>query len=128
MMREPVSTRSSGNPFADLGMDDAEVRLAKATLALQITAFMREQGLTQADIADKMGIDQPQVSKIARGELSDFSVWRLLKLVKRLNMDVEINVTPNPEPSRPARLVVRPAYEPMAAAGPARRSDGVRFD
>jgi predicted XRE-type DNA-binding protein len=128
MSREPVATRSSGNPFADLGLDDAETRLAKATLALQITAVMREQGLTQAEIADKMGIDQPQVSKIARGELKDFSIWRLLKLVKRLNMDVEINVTPNPEPNRPARMVVRPSREPMAAAGPTRRSEGVRFD
>jgi predicted XRE-type DNA-binding protein len=116
MTREPVSTRSSGNPFADLGLADADTRLAKARLAQKITAIMREQGLTQEQVAEKIGIDQPRVSRITRGQLKDVRLEKLLEYVNRLNMDIEISVTPNPEPSRPARLAVLYPQDRMAAA------------
>jgi predicted XRE-type DNA-binding protein len=128
MTRKPVSTRSSGNPFADLGMADADTRLAKAKLALQITAFMLEQNLTQEQVAEKLGVDQPQVSRITRGELKTISLEKLLALVNRLNMDVEINVMPNPEPARAAHLVVCYPEDRMAATGEAGGPERVRFD
>jgi predicted XRE-type DNA-binding protein len=131
MTRKPVSTRSSGNPFADLHMADADTRLAKAKLAQRITADMREHHLTQAQVASKLGIDQPQVSRITRGQLADFSLEKLLALVNRLNMDVEINVIPNPEPDRRPHLVVRypeemPATSRVRAAASASRSQRSR--
>jgi len=125
--REPVSTRSSGNPFADLGMTDPDLRLAKAKLAQKITAIMREQGLTQVQIAEKLGIDQPQVSRITRGVLKDFSIDRLMELVKRLNQDIEISVRENPEPCRPARMVVTYPEFAIAADGP-NRADRMKFE
>lgn len=106
MSREPVSIRGSGNPFADMGMDDADARLAKARLAQRITAIMRERDLTQQQLADTLGIDQPQVSRISRGQLQDFSLERLMHLVNSLNQDIEITVRNNSEPSRPAHLMV----------------------
>jgi len=128
MTSEPVSTRSSGNPFADLGLADADTRLAKARLAQKITAIMREQNLTQEQVSEKLGIDQPRVSRIIRGQLKEVSLEKLLALVKRLNMDIEINVTPNPEPARPARLAVSYSSDRMAANGGATRPDRVQFD
>lgn len=106
MSREPVSIRGSGNPFADMGMDDADARLAKARLAQRITAIMRERDLTQQQLADTLGIDQPQVSRISRGQLQNFSLERLMHLVNSLNQDIEITVRNNSEPSRPAHLMV----------------------
>jgi predicted XRE-type DNA-binding protein len=114
-----VSSRSSGNPYADLGMADADNRLAKARLAQKITAVMHERGLTQIQIAEMIGIDQPQVSRIARGQLKDFSLDKLLELVRRLDLDIEIRVIPNPEPTRPARIAVDAAELPVAAHGSA---------
>ena len=128
MTGKPVSRRSSGNPFADLGMTDPDTRLAKAKLALQITAFMREHNLTQEQVAEKLGIDQPQVSRIARGQLKTVSLEKLLALVNRLNMDIEINVMPNPEPARPAHMVVCSPEDRIAAAGDPRNRESVRFD
>jgi len=128
MTREPASTRSSGNPFADLGLSDADTRLAKARLAQKIAAIMREQGLTQEQVAEKLGVDQPRVSRITRGQLKDVRLEKLLEYVNRLNMDIEISVTPNPEPSRPARLSVLYLQDRMAAADSDSRPDPVRFD
>jgi predicted XRE-type DNA-binding protein len=112
---EPAFTRSSGNPFADLGLPDADLRLAKARLAQQVTAVMRERGLTQAEIAAMMGIDQPQVSRITRGQLRDFSLEKLLELVRRLGVGVDIHLTRPAEPAQPARLVVHAPEAPLAA-------------
>lgn len=108
MNTEPMSTVSSGNPFADLGMSDADTRLAKAKIAQKITAIMRDRQLTQVEVARILDISQPRVSEITRGQLKDFSLQRLMELMKGLDMDVEITVIPNPEPGlRAARLVVR---------------------
>jgi predicted XRE-type DNA-binding protein len=125
-----VSSRSSGNPFADLGMADADTRMAKAQLAQRITAVMRERGLNQVQIAEKLGIDQPQVSRITRGQLKDFSLDRLMALVKRLNQDIEITIRDNPEPSRPAQLVVttESCYSELAIAASSSGHPKMQFD
>jgi predicted XRE-type DNA-binding protein len=125
--REPVFSPSSGNPFADLGMSDPDVRLAKAKLAQKITAVMREQGLTQVQMAEKLGIDQPQVSRITRGNLKNYSIDRLMELVKRLNQDIEISIRENPEPSRPAQMTLTYPELSIAADGP-KRPDNVSFE
>lgn len=106
MNQEPDSTCGSGNPYADLGMADAELQIAKAQLALRIIGIMREPELTQAQLAEKLGIDQPQVSRLTRGQLGTFSLERLMTLVQRLDQDIEIMVRDNPGPARPAHLVV----------------------
>lgn len=106
MTDEPRFTESTGNVFADLGLPDAGTRLAKAELARRISLEIAARKLTQREAAAILGIDQPKVSAITRGRLADFSLDRLLTLVNRLGMDIEINVSPNPEPVRPARLVV----------------------
>jgi len=41
---------------------------------------------------------------LVRGQLRDFSLERLMKLLTRLDQDVRIVSRPNPEPARPARL------------------------
>jgi predicted XRE-type DNA-binding protein len=109
-------------------MSDADTRLAKARLAQKITAVMHEHNLTQDQIADKLGIDQPQVSKLTRGHLKNFSLDKLLTLVTRLDLDVAINITHNPEPTRPARLTVSYSDERLVAAGERHSRAETRFD
>lgn len=128
MSSESSFTESSGNVFADFGLPDAGTRLAKAELARSITAVIQERGLTQREAAQILEIDQPKVSAITRGRLGDFSLERLLMLVTRLGMDIDIAVSPNPEPSRPPRMVVHGVGEALAASGNADRPERVRFN
>jgi predicted XRE-type DNA-binding protein len=128
MSRESTFTESSGNVFADLGLADADTRLAKAELARSITVIIQERGLTQREAARALEIDQPKVSAITRGRLGDFSLERLLILVNRLGMDIDIAMSPNPEPSRPPRMVVHGVGEALAASDTQIRSARIRFD
>jgi len=85
---------SSGNVYADFGFSNPEEAKTKADLAMLITKIIKEKGLTQQHAADLMNIDQPKVSKIIRGLLSEFSIERLLKFILALGFDIEI--TPKP--------------------------------
>lgn len=87
-------TVSSGNVFADLGLEQAEVHLAKAKIAAQISGMIRERELTQAQAAAVLGVDQPKISALVRGRLSGFTLDRLLRFLADLDCDVEISVRP----------------------------------
>jgi len=128
MSSEPEFMASSGNVFTDLGLADAGTRLAKIELARRLTAFSQERGPTQCEAARALEIDQPKVSAISRGRLSEFSLERLLMLVNRVGMDIDIAVSPNPEPSRPPRMVVHSAGEVLAASDDQNHSVRVKFD
>jgi predicted XRE-type DNA-binding protein len=99
-------TRGSGNVFADLGLPNAEERLAKAQLAYAIAQAIEERGLTQRQAAALMGIDQPKVSHILRGRLADFSTERLLGFLTGLGRDVEIVLKKAPRSRKQGRLRV----------------------
>ena len=86
-------TRSSGNVFADLGLPEAEDRLLKAQLALKIQQLIEQKGMTQAEIAPLLSLDQPKVSNLMRGRLAGFSVERLFGILNRLGHNVEVHIS-----------------------------------
>lgn len=98
--------RGSGNVFADLGLPDAEEMLLKAHLVHQISVVLEEHGLTQTAAAELLGIDQPKVSALLRGQLRGFSLERLTRFLNALGQDVEIVVRPKPKSERQGRTLV----------------------
>lgn len=84
---------SSGNVFADLGLPDAEELLLKAQLTMRIAQLIEKKGWTQSQAAERMKLDQPKVSRLLRGELSGFSVDRLLTILNRLGHSVEVRIS-----------------------------------
>jgi predicted XRE-type DNA-binding protein len=96
----------SGNVFKDLGIPNAEEHLVKAQLVFKIDTIMKDRGLKQSNAADLLGIKQPDVSKMLRGDFKQFSVERLLRFLVALNQDVEIVVTPHRGRSDTAALNV----------------------
>ncbi len=88
----PTFTRSSGNVFEDLRVDEPTEALAKSELAALIARALRARGLTQTAAAKLLGIDQPKVSELMRGRLTRFSTERLITFLTRLGRDVEIVV------------------------------------
>ena len=83
---------SSGNVFADLGLPDAEKLKIKSGLVIEITKAIRRLNLTQAEAAERMGITQPKVSALLRGEFSNLSERKLMDCLNRLGYDIEIKV------------------------------------
>ncbi|MBC7929410.1 MAG: XRE family transcriptional regulator [Rubrivivax sp.] len=92
-MKKVHYTRSSGNVFTDLELPDAEERLLKAQLVVQIRRFIEQKDWTQAETAEIIGLDQPKVSNLQRGRLAGFSVDRLLNILNRLGHNVEVRIS-----------------------------------
>ena len=86
--------RSSGNVYADLGLPDAERLKIKSGLVIEIRKAMRRHGLTQQEAAKRMGITQPKVSDMMRGDFSNLSERKLMDCLNRLGYDIEITVKP----------------------------------
>lgn len=97
--------RGSGNVFADLGHPDADAHLLKAELVSRIDAIVRQRRLTQVEAAKILGLSQPDVSRLLRGNFRDFSMERLLCLLTALGRDVEI-VVRNPRSTQGGRLSI----------------------
>ncbi len=85
---------SSGNVFRDLGFPNPEREQVKARLTLQIYRLIKGRGLTQAAAGKILGIKQPHVSGLMRGQSGNFSVERLMDFLTALGQDVEITVRP----------------------------------
>jgi predicted XRE-type DNA-binding protein len=87
--------KEGGNIFADIGVPNAEEHFVKAQLVFKIDSIMKERRMRQVDAAGLLGIRQPDVSKMLRGEFRQFSVERLLRFLVALGQDVEIVVRPH---------------------------------
>jgi predicted XRE-type DNA-binding protein len=90
--------RSSGNVFADLGLPDAEKLKIKSGLVIEIRKAMRALGLTQQEAAKRMGVPQPKVSSMMRGDFTNLSERKLMDCLNRLGYDIEIKVRPATAP------------------------------
>ena len=86
--------RGSGNVFADLGLPDAEKLKIKTGLVIEIRKAMRRLDLTQREAAKRMGITQPKVSDMMRGDFSNLSERKLMDCLVRMGYDIEIKVRP----------------------------------
>lgn len=90
--------RGSGNVFADLGLADAEKLKIKTGLVVEIRKAMRRLELTQQEAAKRMGLTQPKVSDMMRGDLSNLSERKLMDCLTRLGYDIEIKIKPTKQP------------------------------
>ncbi|MBE0440432.1 MAG: XRE family transcriptional regulator [Gammaproteobacteria bacterium] len=86
---------STGNVYADLGMDDADEMIVKAQLATKIGEIINSRKLSQQQAAEVLGITQPKVSKMLRGQFRGISESKMLDCLARLGRDVQIVVGPN---------------------------------
>jgi predicted XRE-type DNA-binding protein len=83
---------SSGNVFADLGLPNAEKLKVKSGLMIEITKALRRLGLTQEEAGRRIGLPQPKVSALLRGDVTNLSKRKLMDCLNRLGYDIEITV------------------------------------
>ena len=116
---DPTIMRGSGNVFADLDLPDADVHLLKAELVTRIDAIVRQRGITQTEAARLLGLSQPDVSRLLRGDFREYSLERLFRLLTALGCNIEIVIQ---RPARPpvevcASLQPKPADDTAATVG-----------
>ena len=96
---EGIQTEAgSGNVFADLELPDADTLQIQSGLTVEIAKATRQQGLTQADAAKRLGLTPHQVSRLLHGDFSGFSELELMTCLNRMGYDIEISVRKTSKP------------------------------
>lgn len=98
--RIPQQERGSFNVYRDLGFPDPEAMLVKAQLTSKISEILAERRYTQTEAAELLGIPQPKLSKILRGQFRGVSERKLMDCLVKLGRDVEIVVRDAPPDRR----------------------------
>jgi len=85
-------TESSGNVFTDLGFSDEEAVLLKlrADLMASLRKEIADQGWTQQQAAERLGVGQSRISDLVRGKWEKFSIDMLITLAARAGRKVEL--------------------------------------
>ena len=107
MSEEIKIEESSGNVFLDIGFseEEAEYEQLRVDLAFAIYHLLEEQKLTPARAEARFGLDPSDVSRLKEMDF-DFTVERLLMILKRLNRKVEIHIKPSDGKVRHQRVFV----------------------
>ena len=85
-------TISSGNIFKDLGFPNPDEELAKVKLASKINRLIVDQGMTQKEAAEFLGISRSKMTFLRNGRLGKFSIDLLFSLLGKLDYDEVITM------------------------------------
>lgn len=98
--------KGSGNVYADLGNASADEMLVKAQLATKIGEIIKSRRWSQQQAAEVLGMTQPKLSKMLRGQFRGISEAKMLDCLTRLGRDVQIVVGPARRSATVGRVAV----------------------
>ncbi|HWD29297.1 MAG TPA: helix-turn-helix transcriptional regulator [Rhizomicrobium sp.] len=108
MARKVKVTVGTENIFADLGFADPQTHLLKAQIVSEIYRLATTEKLTQAQSGARMGITQPEVSRLFHGHFREYSVERLMGFLTTFNREIEIVSRPIKPRSKARRIRFTP--------------------
>ena len=85
---------SSGNVFADIGLEDAKELEARGLIGVHLVQLLRAKNMKQKDIAEMLHLKPAEVSHLFNGHFSRFSTDKLLSLLADLEQKVTIQISP----------------------------------
>jgi predicted XRE-type DNA-binding protein len=85
-------THGSGNVFRDLGHENADIEQCKAILAAEIIKALDREGLSVRGAQARTGIAAADFSRIRNADLGRFTVDRLMSIINRLGLRVEVKI------------------------------------
>ncbi|NJK77273.1 MAG: XRE family transcriptional regulator [Oscillatoriales cyanobacterium RU_3_3] len=92
MTQEPIFEESSGNVFADLGLEDADELFARGKIGIQVLRLLKQRNLEQREMSELLSIPQAEVSLLMDGEFHRFSEGKLLIFLKRLDTEITLHL------------------------------------
>jgi predicted XRE-type DNA-binding protein len=89
-------TRGSNNVFEDLGFEPQEAANLKirADLLLDLRQYIQRRGWTQEEAAVFFDETQPRISNLLNGDISRFSIDKLINMLARAGMRVRMEIQP----------------------------------
>ncbi len=87
-------THGQDNVFVDLGFDAEEAANLKirADLMLDLRQYIQDRGWTQVEAAAFFGETQPRISNVMKGEISRFSIDKLINMLARAGLRVRFEI------------------------------------
>jgi len=64
----------------------------RATLMIQLTKVIKDNGWKQEKAAKKLGVTQPRISDLQRGKIDLFSLDMLVNMLASIGEEVEIKI------------------------------------
>jgi len=98
----------SENIFADLGLPDAGPHFLKAQIVSEIYRLATARKLTQTQVGKRLGISQPEVSRMFKGHFREYSIERLMEFLTSFDRDIEIVVRPHRKAGKTGRITFTP--------------------
>ena len=92
-----TKAEAGSNVYAELGFADAGEMLVKAQLVVKIAEILRARGWSQQEAAKVLGMTQPKLSKMLRGQFRGISEVKMMDCLVRLGREVKIVVGPEGE-------------------------------
>ncbi len=71
---------------------EIEAGVQRLKVIVQIIELREKLGITQAELAQRMGVSQPFIARIENDEASNLSLETLVKIVDALNGQIEIRI------------------------------------
>ena len=94
MGREMSKVKAVKTAYEELGFRDAGEMLLKAQLAIKIAEILRKRGWSQQEAAKVLGMTQPKLSGMLRGQFRGISEVKMMDCLVRLGRGVKIVVGP----------------------------------
>ncbi len=90
-----IVSQAKDNIFEDLGFDKSEAANLKirADLMLALKEYIQLQEWTQEQAAEFFEETQPRISNLINGEISRFSVDKLINMLARAGMEVKVEIS-----------------------------------
>ena len=74
-------------------------------LAAEIVRYVRAEGLTQTEAAERLGVTQPRVSDLVRGKVDRFTIDALVTMLDRVGRPVTLGLAPDADARQRADLL-----------------------
>ncbi len=72
-----------------------EAGVQRLRVITQIIELREKLGLTQGELAARMGVSQPFIARLENDETANLSLETLVKVVDALNGEIEIRIRPS---------------------------------
>lgn len=103
-MTRPLKIETGAdNILADLAPPSAGSHFLKAQILAEIYRVSTSRRLTQAQVGKRLGISQPEVSRMFKGHFREYSIERLMEFLTSFDRDAEIVVRPRKISSKASR-------------------------
>lgn len=94
MTEEPIElVRGSGNVFRDADLPKPDELQAKANIGAEILGILNERKISATEAGKITGAGQADISRIRNADLAKFTIDRLIRILRKLDPDVHVDVT-----------------------------------